>query len=228
MIMRRSTILAALVAGMAGVSTAGGASGAIIISQYVEGASFDKYIELYNSGASTVDLAAGNYKLSHFNNDNREGWKTDVSPTATQALTGTIAPGETYVIAHSSAVLPEYITPNQADGSNGGVNFNGDDSVVLWTGTTYSFAGVVDAFGVTAGGFADKSFVRKSTIGVGTKLDFNPNDWIEYSVADVNVALEGWVERLGYHTAVPEPAAIGGLAMLAVAVLPRRRRAESR
>src|SRR5690606_35770030 len=117
-----------------------------------------------NTGPAAVDLAAGNYQLSHWSNTGREGWKTDAAPTGTQALSGIIAPGATFVVEHTQAALPAYVVANASDASEGGVNFNGDDSSVLWTGTTYAYANVVDAFAVTASGFADTSYVRQPTV----------------------------------------------------------------
>lgn len=197
------------------------ASASIIISQYCEGASFDKYIELYNTGASAVDLAAGSYELSHWSNAGREAWKTDGAPTATQALTGVIPAGGTYIIKHSSAANPPYVVADQSNGTQGGVNFNGDDSVALWTGTTYSFASVVDAFGLTGNTAQDTSFVRAATITSGTTSDFNAADWVQFTNAQVASATSTSPEYLGYHAVVPEPSAfvLGVFAFAAAAIV---------
>ncbi|QEG34027.1 lamin tail domain-containing protein [Bythopirellula goksoeyrii] len=185
------------------------APAAIIISQYYEGASFDKYIELHNTGPAAVDLAAGLYNLSHWSNAAREDWKTGGSPTGTQSLTGVIPVGGTYLVAHSSAATPAYALPaDAADGGNGGVNFNGDDSSVLWTGAAYAFASVVDAFGATANAFGNTSYVRNANITSGTNLDFDASQWTQFSNDDVNNAATGTNQRLGEHSIIPEPASI--------------------
>jgi predicted extracellular nuclease len=199
---------------------------AIIISQYYEGASNNKYIELFNSGNSSVDLAAGGYQLSHWSNANREIWKTDGAPTGTQALTGSIAAGGTYLIAHTSAAAPAYALPaNQSTTGNGGVNFNGDDSVAVWTGTTYAFASVVDAFGVTGNTAQDTSFVRNVSVTTGTNADFNAAQWTQFTVAEVDGAAVGTNERLNSH-AVPEPAAalLAGMGTVLAGAQVRRRK----
>ena len=67
-------------------------SGALIISQYYEGTSNNKWIEIYNPGATTIDLAAAGYRLGQFSNTNRELWKTDGTPAGT-AMVRDIAPG---------------------------------------------------------------------------------------------------------------------------------------
>jgi hypothetical protein len=72
--------------------------------------------------------------------------------------------------------------------------------VVLYTGATYSYANVVDAFGMITNTAQDKSFVRKSTITAGVNTDFNADDWDQFTNAEVDAAAESTNERLGYHS----------------------------
>lgn len=104
----------------------------LFISEYIEGSSNNKAIEIYNGTGAPVNLAAGGYSIQMFFNG---------SATAglTINLTGTVASGDVYVVAHSSASA--FILA-QADQTNGSGWFNGDDAVVLRKGTT-----VIDAFG---------------------------------------------------------------------------------
>ena len=173
-------------------------SGALIISQYYKGTGHNKWIEIYNPGATAVDLAAGEYRLGLWANENREAWKTDGAPTANVPLTGTLAAGSTFLLRHNSAVLPDYATADLI--SSGVCNFTGDDSVVLYTGGTYAFANVVDAFGLTGNTAADKSFVRKTSVTSGVNTDFNAADWDPFTVAQVEEAGATVNERVGYHS----------------------------
>ncbi|MGD9781641.1 MAG: beta strand repeat-containing protein [Kiritimatiellia bacterium] len=174
-------------------------SGNLIISQYYEGASLNKWIEIYNPGTVAIDLAAGGYRLGQFSNAAREAWKTNGTPSLTVSLSGAIAAGGTYLVSHGSAVLPAYVTANQT----AGWGFNGDDSVVLFTGETFDFANVVDAFGLLGETAVDKSYVRKDTITVGVNTDFNAADWDEFTNVQVDEAAEATNERLGYHSTGP-------------------------
>ena len=172
-------------------------SGGLIISQYYEGASDNKWIELYNASGVAIDLAAGGYRLGSWNNANREAWKTGGTPGNSSALTGTVPAGGTHLIKNTKAALPSYATANESSAACG---FNGDDSVVLYTGATYAFANVVDAFGMTANAAQDKSFVRKNTITTGVNTDFNAADWDEFTPDTVDSATTGNNEYLGYHS----------------------------
>lgn len=196
------------------------ANGAVIISQYYEGASNNKWIELCNTTSVAVDLSVGDYRLGIWSNTNREGWKTGAGPTATIDLNVVIPANGTILIENSSAALPTYAV---ADVSSGSLTFNGDDSVVIYTaGSSYAFLNVVDAIGLTGNTAADTSFVRVSSVVSGINTDFNPAHWLVYTNAAVDSAGNGVNERLGVH-AVPEPAAalLGGIGLLG---LLRRRR----
>ena len=93
----------------------------IFISEYIEGTSNNKAIEIYNGTGAAVDLSTGGYNLQMYFNGN-------ATAGLTINLTGTVADGDVYVIAHSSASAAILA---QADQTNGAGWFNGDDAVVL-------------------------------------------------------------------------------------------------
>ena len=93
----------------------------LFISEYIEGGSNNKAIEIYNGTGAPIDLAAGQYAIKMYNNG-------ATSPTLTVTLTGTVAAGDVHVVAHGSAVAAVLA---QADQTNSGGWFNGDDAVVL-------------------------------------------------------------------------------------------------
>jgi len=104
----------------------------LFFSEYVEGSSNNKALEIYNGTGAAVDLAAGGYNVQMFFNGSS-------SAGLTISLTGTVADGDVYVLAQSSAD-PAILA--QADQTNGAGWFNGDDAVVLRKDTT-----VVDVIG---------------------------------------------------------------------------------
>jgi subtilisin-like proprotein convertase family protein/subtilisin family serine protease len=106
------------------------APGDLFISEYLEGSSFNKAIELYNPSSVSVNLSTASYVLEIYSNGS-------ATASSTITLTGTVAAGATFVIKHSSASAS--ITAQQTSGS---LDFNGDDAVVLKKGTS-----IVDVFG---------------------------------------------------------------------------------
>ncbi len=104
----------------------------LFISEYIEGSSNNKAIEIYNGTGGAIDLGTGGYNLQmYFNGSATAG--------LTVNLTGSVASGDVFVIAQASASATVLA---QADQTNGAGWFNGDDAVVLRRGTT-----VVDVFG---------------------------------------------------------------------------------
>ncbi|HPJ56645.1 MAG TPA: lamin tail domain-containing protein [Kiritimatiellia bacterium] len=175
----------------------------LILSQYYEGSGDNKWIELYNPGAVPVDLDAAGYRLGLWQNAGREGWKTGTAPAIATVLTGTVAPGSTYLVSHGAAAAPAYAVANVA---SNGLIFNGDDSVVLYTGTEYNFANVVDAIGLLSNTAANCSLVRAPTICCGVHTDFDADDWIRFEYTAVDTADVEVPERLGWHgVAQPQP-----------------------
>ncbi len=103
----------------------------VLISEYIEGSSFNKAIELYNGTGSDIDLS--NYSLELYSNG-------AVSPSQTLKLSSTLKNGETYVLYHKDANAD---IKSKGDLANTTViNFNGDDAVVLKKNGT-----VIDSIG---------------------------------------------------------------------------------
>lgn len=104
----------------------------LYISEYIEGSSNNKALEIFNGTGAAVDLGAAGYDVQMFFNGSG-------SAGLTIALTGTVAPGDVFVLAQSSA---DPVILAQADQTNGAGWFNGDDAVVLRRGGV-----IVDAIG---------------------------------------------------------------------------------
>ncbi|GAB4454291.1 MAG: hypothetical protein OHK0041_18560 [Anaerolineales bacterium] len=153
-------ILAMLLALMPASFATAAAPSELFFSEYIEGTSNNKALEIYNGTGAAIDLAAGGYNIQMFFNGS-------ASAGLTINLTGSVADGDVYVIAHSSANAAILA---QADQTNGAGWFNGDDAVVLRKGTT-----VIDVIGQIGfdpgtewgGVTADNTLRRKNTICAG-------------------------------------------------------------
>ncbi len=137
--------------------------GEVFISEYVEGGSNNKCIEIYNPTASTIDLAAGNYQLLFYFGGNN-------SASTTISLTGSVASGDVYVVCDNDADDTLLAEADQESTSN---FYNGDDAIELQKGGT-----VIDAIGQVGNdpgsqwgtgnaSTQDNTLRRKSTIQEG-------------------------------------------------------------
>ena len=105
----------------------------LLISEYIEGSSLNKAIELYNGTGSAIDLGADQYYLRvYFNGNSTAG--------ASFALSGTVADGDVFVFADQDADPAILAEADQLTGAN---LYNGDDAVVLFRDSTM----IVDAIG---------------------------------------------------------------------------------
>ena len=152
----------------------------LIISEYVEGSSLNKAIELYNGTDETIDLGAAAYTIQIYFNGS--------TTPSNISLSGTVAAKTAFVIAHTSAVLG--VTPNQ---SSSNLTFNGDDAVVLKkggaTGTVVDVIGQVGTdpgaeWGAGEVSTSDNTIRRKPSVCIGktnTSETFDPtSQWIGF------------------------------------------------
>jgi predicted extracellular nuclease len=168
----------------------------LFFSEYIEGRSNNKALEIYNGTGSAVDLAAGGYDVQmYFNGSSSAG--------LTINLTGTVADGDVYVVAHSSAAQPIL---EQADQTNGAGWFNGDDAVVLRHGS--AILDVIGQIGFDPGtewgtgltSTADNTLRRKPTVLAG---DPDGSDAFDPAVEWDGFATDAF-DGLGQHTVDPD------------------------
>jgi hypothetical protein len=171
----------------------------VIISQYYEGSSFNKWIEISNVGASSASLDGLYLALfSNANADNPDG----VSPNNKFTLSGSLASGVSILFQNSSSVLPSY-----ASGTNTTIcNFNGDDLVIIsTTDDNTAWSNRIDVIGNGNNWGTNKSFFRDAGI-LSANTTYTPSEWIQVSNSVVDNAMSGVSERLGEHEAnIPLP-----------------------
>gem|GEM_PF-3998282 len=210
-----------LVAGVSGNSAwnfTTRAESPIIITQYYEGVSNNKFVEIANVGGSSLTLTG--YSLVLWGNADAEGWKNTntYAPSAGSILdlsAITLAPGQVYVVANSGALLP--FPAASANITSNITFFNGNDSVVLHlTGSGVTIndpASVVDAVSFTNTGNegADKSFVRISkapgySLDAGSNITQFSDVWQTVDLTTANAAVSGDNAFLGSTTLATPPA----------------------
>lgn len=136
----------------------------LYFSEYIEGSATNtKAVEIFNPTSSPINLAGIRIELY------ANGAK---APTATQTLTGTIAPGDVYVVANTGVVSPVVLAQTDLQSAVG--FFNGDDAIALMEGSdTLDIIGVVGVDPGTTwtipggGSTTDNTLVRKPTVGRG-------------------------------------------------------------
>lgn len=166
----------------------------LIISEYVEGSSNNKYIELYNGTSAAINLS--DYRLQLFSNGS-------ASPSSNIDLSGSLASGATIVYRNGSASIYGGATT-----VNAAVAFNGDDAIALWKISTSSFVDIFGNIGCDPGTMwtsasnrtQDRTLVRNANICTGVTTDPTGScpfptleaEWTEYAEDDVS--------HLGSHT----------------------------
>ncbi len=147
----------------------------LFFSEYVEGSSNNKALEIFNGTGADIDLAAGSYNIQFFFNGSS-------TPAPAIHLTGVISDGDVYVIADDGAVQAIL---DEADQTPGNSFFNGDDAVALLKGGT--FIDVIGQIGNDPGtqwgseltSTRDNTLRRKPTIQSG---DPNGSDFFDPSI----------------------------------------------
>jgi uncharacterized protein len=183
-------------------ATAGAATEELFFSEYIEGSSNNKALEIFNDTGAAVSLAGGNYDVLMCFNGN---------PVCTLDidLTGAVADDDVYVLANSAA---NATILGQADQTNGAGWFNGDDAVLLRKdGTVIDSIGVrgVDPgteWGTGLTSTADNTLRRKSSVVAG---DPNDTDAFDPAVQWDGFAIDTF-DGLGGHGSGPVIATCGG------------------
>lgn len=149
-------------------STGGSTASELFISEYIEGSSYNKALEIANFTGADVDLSA--YSI-HKQTNGSGSWSTGL------LLSGILAHGEVYVIAHSSAAS-EILA--QADLITGATEmiFNGNDAVSLFK--SGSLLDIIGVFNDATTFAQDVTMVRKSTV-TSPASTYNTAEWDNYS-----------------------------------------------
>ncbi len=180
------------------ITVVDGSPSPIFFSEYVEGSSYNKAIEIYNASESSVDLS--NYVIR--GSSAGSGWLD----TYYEFPTGiSLEPGDVYVIASDQAsseiqsVADEVLAYNAAGYV---VGFNGDDARGLFRNGL-----LVDAIGEPEN--SDKiienlTLRRKNTVLTGNPV-FDMGEWDQFEKDNI--------DGLGTHSANPDAPSITNVAL---------------
>ena len=174
----------------------------LFFSEYVEGSSNNKAIEIFNGTGAAVDLSQYSVKLG----SNGGAW----SATNSVTLSGTLANNDVFVIANSAA---NATILGIADLTHTVTYFNGDDALGLFHGETQ-----IDAIGVymtdpgtawdvagTVGATLNHTLIRKPNVTSGN-LDWVVSAGTTIDNSEWLVNAQDFIDNLGQHTFNPNTA----------------------
>jgi len=167
----------------------------LIISEYIEGSNNNKALEIYNGTGVDVDLS--DYTIHLYSNGS-----STPSTTNILEMTGTLANGDVYVVAHASAA-PE--VQANADTTSTVTYYNGDDAIALYKESTASNVDIFGCIGEDPGAAwtsgdhstVDKTLVRKLTVTGGVSV--NPSAGFPTLTTEWDVYPVNTFSYLGYH-----------------------------
>jgi len=191
-----TSITVRIMTGVAGVCSS------LLISEYGEGTSYNKYIELFNGTSNAINLSE--YSLRK--QINGAGVYTNDLP-----LSGTLPAGSTYVIVYNQA---EAELRGKADLLTGSacLAFNGNDAVGLFETGSGAQVDEVGEYGSAGYWGRDVTMLRLPEVTM-PRVPYQADQWERH-------AADTW-EDAGQHIVMPEPAVCGVLVI--AGVLARRR-----
>lgn len=171
----------------------------LFISQYGEGASYNKFYEIFNGTGSSVTFD-GNYYMMKITNPAAGTY--DWSTANICLITGTIADNDVLVAYHSSAATAIQTVGDVTDSTC--ANFSGNDPIALVKDNNHDSAydvgdTILDVIGDESGtDFAkDLGLVRKSSVSAPNST-YTLSEWDTQTSTDVDGAVD-----LGSHTYAP-------------------------
>ncbi len=182
--------------GTTGGGGSDGAASGLYISEYSEGSSSNKYIEIYNGTGAEVNLSE--YKILASNNG--KGWLADRE----LVLSGMLADGAFYILAADTANQEILDKSNLKLGYPSPVHFNGDDAIALTKMNGAGIFEIIDVIGTpdtdpgkgwevagVANGTVNHTIIRKATVTKGS------TDWATTAATEWVVKAEDDWTNLG-------------------------------
>jgi hypothetical protein len=162
----------------------------LMITEYYEGTSYNKYLEITNIGDTALDLSSYSVGM-YYNSD------TSVSTSHVLTLSGTLNAGKSVVLYNNQTDLTVLtvlgaMSDTVSDAAGWKVvdtsvcsTFNGNDCIVLMKGGTTS-AAIIDAFGTypnTSGANFAKDTRACRNAGCTPSASYTVSDWTSASIS---------------------------------------------
>ena len=162
----------------------------LFFSEYIEGNSYNKCLEIYNPTAMDIDLAAGSYAIAIYGNGS-----TVPNGGVPTPLAGVIPAYGTYVICNSSSAPGFQALADSVGGVYNSLTlYNGDDAVALEkAGVNVDIIGQIgvdpgSAWSNAGVSTANMTLVRIASVGAGDNIGgdaFDPSvEWISLGIDD--------------------------------------------
>lgn len=150
-------------------------SSEIFFSEYMEGTSFNKSLEIVNLTGATIDLETEVYSIKKQQNGSGD-WMSELM------LTGSLSHNAVFVISNESANIPEILEEADLLKTGAPLDFNGNDALGLFKdGELIDVIGVID----NPEDFAiDQTLRRKAEI-TEPSTNFNINSWEIFEIDNV-------------------------------------------
>lgn len=150
-------------------------SSELFFSEYIEGSSFNKALEIVNLTGETVDLEAEEYSIRKQSNGSGN-WIGEVF------LIGSLAHNDVFVIANESADIPEIIENANQLKTGAPMDFNGNDPVGLFKNNV-----LIDVIGVVDDpeDFGKDITLRRSNDITEPSTTFDLEDWQSFEQNNV-------------------------------------------
>ena len=146
----------------------------LYISEYVEGGSFNKYIELYNPTEQDIDLSQYTLGMHNYSKDAAGGNDNGIK---TQVLSGTLKSKQVIVYKHTDAVA---YTGKVVDLGTDVMNFNGNDPIILYKGEE-----IIDFLGVDNAQFGKDVTLRRKADAAAPSATYDESQWEKAGKDDV-------------------------------------------
>lgn len=144
----------------------------LFFSEYVEGTSHNKALEIANLTGASIDLESSGYSIKKQSNGSGN-WIGEV------LLKGDLAHNDVFVIGNLSSTDPGIITNARQTKSGAPLDFNGNDPVGLFKdGVLLDVIGQVD----DSGEFAKDTTLRRKKEIIAPTTNFDPEHWEFFEV----------------------------------------------